>query len=514
MSQKADVVCFEPVIHAINLEVGSTPEQDRLFAAAVAKLKSCIRIDRASIALFDANQRAFALHLLESHGTSSDLGAGMVLPYEEGDTLRLAFDSGEPVIHYYTDENVPVSGIAKSLHDEGYRACVSVPLRVRGRVVGTFNVAAKASVRYSEQEIRLLSVVAGLLAMAIDNARAHQEIERLENSLGEHRPSPDQTKALSAVDRLIGTSTPFIDSVRDATAVAPTDLPTLITGETGTGKEMIARAIHAQSKRSNRRLITVNCAALPRELVESELFGHEAGAFTGAIARKRGQFELADGGTIFLDEIGDLPMETQPKLLRVLQESQLQRIGGEKIVEIDVRVIAATNRDLSTALADGEFREDLYYRINVFPIHCPPLRERREDIPLLVHHFLAKHCKTIGTTVKEVSKRRMKQLVDSDWPGNVRELENVIQRAVVLSEGRELEIHEATSREAHTRKDVGHSLESLDELEHRHILTVLQTTNWVISGPKGAAKILGMHPNTLRSRMGRLGIETSAHAIS
>ena len=287
--------------------------------------------------------------------------------------------------------------------------------------------------------------------------------------------------------------------------VASTDATVLILGETGTGKELLARAVHNISARRDRPLVKVNCVALPANLIESDLFGHERGAFTGAISRKIGRFELADGGTIFLDEIGDLPMELQTKLLRVLQEGEIERLGNPQPIKIDVRVIAATNRDLEKAIENGTFREDLYYRLNVFPITCPPLRDRKEDIPVLVKHFIKKLNAKTGKKIETVPQKVLDTLAAYHWPGNVRELENIIERALIISQGKQLELGDWLPR---TGASFGASrVATLKELERQHILEVLELTEWRVSGEKGAAKILGMPPTTLESRMIKLAIK-------
>ncbi len=303
---------------------------------------------------------------------------------------------------------------------------------------------------------------------------------------------------------IVGASRTIKSLFRDIERVAATDSTVLITGETGTGKELVARAIHGASARQNSVLIKVNCAALPAGLIESELFGHEKGAFTGATQRRVGRFELADGGTIFLDEIGDLPAELQVKLLRVLQDGEFERVGGSKTLKVDVRVIAATNRDLEQAVEQGRFRSDLYYRLKVYPIHVPALRERKGDIPLLVNYLVQKYAKRMGKTIETVPQRAMDALRSYAWPGNVRELENVIERAVIVSPQTELELGEWL-REAGPAADDGLLL-TLDDVQRRHIVSALEHTGWRVSGPKGAAHILGMKPTTLQARMKKLGI--------
>jgi transcriptional regulator with GAF, ATPase, and Fis domain len=280
----------------------------------------------------------------------------------------------------------------------------------------------------------------------------------------------------------------------------------LIQGETGTGKELIARAIHQRSRHRERPLVKVNCAALPAGLIESELFGHEKGAFTGALGRQSGRFELADGGTIFLDEIGELPLELQAKLLRVLQEGEFERVGGSHTIKVDVRIIAATNRDLVEAVNIGAFRADLFYRLNVFPLTLPPLRERKEDIPSLVRCCLERLAKKLGKPLQALSDESLARVMRYSWPGNVRELQNVIERAAILASGPVVEIDEALDQRLPER-DRSHPATTLQEVERAHILRVLEDTSWVIEGPRGAARILGLHPNTLRSRLQKLGIK-------
>jgi formate hydrogenlyase transcriptional activator len=320
----------------------------------------------------------------------------------------------------------------------------------------------------------------------------------------------DEIKAIHNFEELIGQS-PALQAVLDKVrSVAPTDASVLITGETGTGKELIASAIHSASKRRDKPLIKINCAAFPPGLVESELFGHERGAFTGALARRSGHFELANGGTIFLDEIGEIPPETQVKLLRVLQEREFERVGGGSPIKVDIRVLAATNRDLLKAVHEKRFREDLYYRLNVFPIALPPLRERKEDIPLLVHYLVHKFATRIGKRIEGVTEQTMRRLIDYSWPGNVRELENVLERATILTTsatlGIVLDLLPRPDEAPAVQKEL-----TLESVERDHIVAVLQQSDWVVDGPRGAARILGLHGNTLRNRMKKLGITRASH---
>ena len=291
--------------------------------------------------------------------------------------------------------------------------------------------------------------------------------------------------------------------------VAPTDAAVLILGETGTGKELVARAVHRLSLRKHKPLVTVNCAALASGVNESELFGHERGAFTGAVSRRPGGFELADGGTIFLDEIGDLPAALQAKLLRVLQEGEFERVGGTQTLRVDVRVVAATNRNLEAAVEDGSFRSDLYYRLNVFPLKLPLLRERKEDIPLLVHRFLNDLSKRLGKPLSGVSESSMRQLMEYGWPGNVRELMHVIERAAILARGPVVQVEDLVSPST-SRKKTPAGTRTLEDVERTHIRAALEQASWVIEGSKGAAQVLGLHPNTLRYRLKKLGIQRPA----
>ncbi len=334
---------------------------------------------------------------------------------------------------------------------------------------------------------------------------ALSQVEKLKNELeAENIYLQDEIKLTHNFESIISTSESFKKILYKVEQVSSTDAIVLILGESGTGKELLARAIHGLSNRKNKPLIKINCATLPSNLIESELFGHEKGAFTGAFAKKIGRFELANSGTIFLDEIGELPLELQAKLLRVLQESEFERVGGTNPIRVDVRVIAATNRDLENALKQGTFREDLYYRLNVFPIKIPPLRERREDIPVLVNHFINKHCKKVGKKIESISPKLMKKLIDYDWPGNVRELENVIERAIIISPENNLKLEESFPQNKENGNTFGYP--PLDEIERKYIIEVLESTNWRVSGPNGAAKILGLVPSTLQFRMKKLDI--------
>ena len=339
---------------------------------------------------------------------------------------------------------------------------------------------------------------------------AYTEIEQLKNRLqAENSYLQEQVNLNHSFEDILGQSEPLKTLLYQVEQVAPTETSVLIQGETGTGKELIARALHNLSQRKDRTLVKVNCAALPGNLIESELFGHEKGSFTGATSRRIGRFELADKGTIFLDEIGELPLELQAKLLRVLQEGEIERLGDSKTIKIDVRIIAATHRDLKKMVENGDFREDLFYRLSVFPLTLPPLRDRKNDISLLVQYFVNKYATKMGKQINSISETVMDKLQRYPWPGNVRELENVIERAVILSPKKNLVIPELLIPVNNNKANASDKLVPLTEMEKTHIIKVLKTTDWKISGEDGAASILEMHPNTLRSRMSKLGIRRS-----
>ena len=341
---------------------------------------------------------------------------------------------------------------------------------------------------------------------------ALEDNEALRNRLQEENIQlREEIRSFTEFEQIIGDSNALRASLNLAAKAAPTDSTILILGETGTGKELVAKAMHKLSSRSDQRLVSINCTALPPNLIESELFGHERGAFTGASARRPGRFEIADGGTLFLDEIGDLPVELQAKLLRVLEDGSFERLGGNKTIRPDVRLIAATNRNLETAVQKGEFRADLYYRINTVPIELPPLRDRKEDIPMLAQHFVEKHCERLGKSVIAISSRMIEFLLNRDWPGNVRELEHYIERSLISSTGKVLSIGENSAQDDGSTAGISISRPTkLRSVEREHILQVLKDTGWVIDGTRGAAAILGLAPSTLRSRMKRLGIARRA----
>lgn len=389
------------------------------------------------------------------------------------------------------------------MQDNGLHSFAGHPLKFRWELLGVIAMFGRRPL--SEEEFERLAVFANEAAIAIKNAQLFTEIEQLKNRLqAENLYLREEIKLQHNFEEIIGESQSIKAVLRHIEQVAPTDSTVLIRGDTGTGKELIARAIHDLSPRKDRPLVRVNCGAIPANLVESELFGHEKGSFTGALQRRIGRFELADGGTIFLDEVGELPLEAQVKLLRVLQEREVERVGSGHSTKVNVRVIAATNRDLHTAVKAGSFRADLLYRLNVFPIEVPPLSARASDIPPLVSHFITKFSTKLGKRFDGVSHATMDRLTKYSWPGNIRELENVIERATILANGPMLQIDDAFLHAA-PAPPVQHE-GTMEEVERAHILHVLQALNWVIEGKQGAATRLDLHPNTLRSRMKKLGI--------
>jgi len=382
---------------------------------------------------------------------------------------------------------------------------------VRGLSIGAITLGSLNRSQYSESDADFLMEVANQIAIAVDNLRAHEETEALKARFeAEAVYLQEEIKTEHNFEEIIGQSRAIRALLKKLEQVAPTDATVLIHGETGTGKELLARAVHDRSRRKTRPLVKVNCGSIPSGLVESELFGHERGAFTGATQQRIGRFELAHGGTIFLDEVTELPLDTQVKLLRILQEGEFERVGSSRTMKVDVRVIAATNRNLQEVVRSGAFRSDLFYRLNVFPLEVPALRERREDIPLLVNFFLGKFSKSVGKEIHGLSQKSMERLVQYGWPGNIRELQNVIERAVVLAKGAIVQIDESMlGAEASAEES---TIETLENVERSHIIRALQETQWVIHGKKGAAELLGINPSTLRSRMEKLAIKKGAVA--
>jgi formate hydrogenlyase transcriptional activator len=392
---------------------------------------------------------------------------------------------------------------------EGAKSSCFVPLVGRNRSVGVLKLTRLGQSTFSVDDVDFLSQVASQIAIAVENALVYQQIAELRDQLAqENLYLEDEIRRTMNFEEIVGESPALLRVLRDVETVAPTDSTVLIYGETGTGKELIARAIHDRSSRRSNAFVKLNCAAIPTGLLESELFGHEKGAFTGAIAQRVGRFELANRGTIFLDEVGEIPLELQPKLLRVLQEREFERLGNARTLRTDARLIAATNRDLAALVEEQKFRADLFYRLNVFPVRVPPLRERPEDIPILVRHFAQQFSRRMNKTIETIASETMRALVRYAWPGNIRELQNLTERAVILSAGPVLKIDSSGLKQqpAANGNGVPAKQDTLEEAERRHILSVLGDSNWVLGGPNGAAARLGLKRSTLQFRMGKLGL--------
>jgi formate hydrogenlyase transcriptional activator len=395
--------------------------------------------------------------------------------------------------------------------------CV-LPLVSRGRVLGTFGVVKYQDDAFTRSDIEFLSQIANQVAIAVENACAFGEIRDLKDQLSKEKLYlEDEIRAEMNFAQIIGKSAALHRVLKPVETVAPTDSTVLIYGETGTGKELIARAIHDLSPRRSKPFVKLNCAAIPTGLLESELFGHEKGAFTGAIAQRIGRFEVANGGTIFLDEIGEIPLELQTKLLRVLQEREFERLGSSRTLRTDARLIAATNRDLEEMVSEQKFRSDLFFRLNVFPVHVPPLRQREGDIPLLVGHFAQQFSRRMNKVIETIPSATMEALCRYHWPGNIRELQNVIERAVILSTDSTLNVDVADLKISKAGQFVGETTppksprngalqDVLERSQRQHILKALSECNWVVAGPHGAAAHLGLKRSTLQLRMKKFGI--------
>ncbi len=490
----------------VNNAVVSNLELPDVFAAISAFCRDLLNHEYTSLALLEKESPdRIRLHALDFPSGKGLIRDEMVFPVDQvpaGEAIRLR----QPV--RFDRESLERLGSegAGLLLAEGLNSGVCLPLLTRNAVLGTLSLASYRPGAFVDADIELLGQVAVQFAIALENALAYCEIEDLKNRLAEEKLIlEDEMRSGYQFEDIVGESAALRDVLRQVETVAPTDSSVLLLGETGTGKERVARAIHNLSRRSNAPFVKINCAAIPTGLLESELFGHEKGAFTGAIAQKMGRFELAEGGTIFLDEVGDIPPELQPKLLRVLQEQEFERLGGSRTIRVNTRLVAATNRDLAAMVAERQFRSDLYYRLNVFPIRLPPLRERAEDIPLLVRFFAQMYSRRMSRNIETIPSETMEALTHYPWPGNVRELENLMERAVILSPGTVLRVPLAEIRGTDATPASGTT--TLEHVERAHILQALRDSGWKLSGPGGAAAQLGMKRTTLQSRMKKLGIE-------
>ncbi|HMU54432.1 MAG TPA: sigma 54-interacting transcriptional regulator [Nitrospira sp.] len=498
---------FETLLEVTNV-LNSQRDLDSLWQVIAEQIHAVIPWDRAGITLYEPGSNTFRFYAVAMHMAEPALRSDAIIPFE-----------GSAVGWVYTNRRVHVRPNLQQKQEfledeyyvqEGLGRMINLPLMVRDRCLGTLNIGSIQSGEPDPADLKFLQQVATQIAYAIDHVQAYERIKRLTEQLQrENEYLAAEVKASRIPQQLIGKAPVFqkvLDLVR---TVAGTAATVLLSGETGTGKEVLARAVHDLSPRRNRPFVRVNCAALPAGLVESELFGHERGAFTGADQRRPGRFELASTGTLFLDEIGEMPLEIQAKLLRVLQDGIVDRVGGTRPVEVDVRLVAATNADLASAVQKGTFRADLYYRLNIFPIVVPPLRERQEDIPLLAHHFLTRVGKELKRPGLRFDPQSLDKLLSYGWPGNVRELENVIERAAILTQSGLVEISDAILSKQPLAPPVSVSKEDplkLGVVERNHIVEVLEKAGWRIYGEGGAAELLGMNPETLRSRLRKLGI--------
>jgi formate hydrogenlyase transcriptional activator len=504
----------------INNAIATHLDLRDLLRASSECLRNYFNNDVTGMALYDSEKNELRVHTLDgSNVTDQYVEEGFPLPMDESPAGR-AVTSRQPVIVKNFEKWEPQSTLMKRAIDAGFKSSCNAPMIAHDRVLGAIVIVSRREAAFSQADAEMLNHIARQLALAVENALHYREIETLKNKLASEKLYlEEEIQTQYNFEEIIGQSAALKKILQQVATVAPTDSAVLLCGETGTGKELIARAIHNLSGRKERTLVKLNCAAIPTGLLESELFGHEKGAFTGAIAQRVGRFELAHKGTLLLDEIGEIPLDLQPKLLRVLQEHEFERLGSSRTIKTDARLIAATNVDLPEMVADKRFRSDLFYRLNVFPITIPPLRERSDDIPLLVGYFTQKHSLRMNKRIDVIPKDTVDALCEYPWPGNVRELENFVERSVILSSGSELQAPLSELRAsgaigvgpgpvAATESAVVSSAPvSLEENERRHIVAVLEQTRGVIGGKGGAAEILGLPISTLRNRMKKLGLK-------
>ena len=494
----------QAILLRITNELMEHREPRDLFQAISASLRSALRYDGLALVLLQAEGGEAHLRFLDFPSNRGHMQENTLFTVQDGPSQR-AMDLRRAVVFSRADLGAFPAPIPQVLvHGEGLGSLCCIPLVSRSRVMGSLNFAARAEDAFPPATVDLLSRVAAQVAIALDNAFAYEEIQTLRDQLAQENLYLQEEMDKDFGMEIIGRSPSLQRVLRQVETVAPSDATVLLLGETGTGKELMARAIHSLSTRAEHSFVQINCASIPTGLVESELFGHEKGAFTGAIATKMGRLELAHQGTLFLDEIGDLPLELQPKLLRALQEREFERLGGTRTRKVDLRLIAATNRELAAMVESRAFRADLYYRLNVFPIRIPPLRERREDIPSLVRYFTQKFAHRMNRPIEAIPTKAMEALCAWDWPGNIRELENFIERSVILSRGKELQIPFA---ELASSRPAAAEVATLDDAEREHITKALAAARGQVGGPGGAAARLGMKRTTLQSRMKKLGIE-------
>ncbi len=473
----------------------------QVFPQVSARLRRVFRQEYAALSLRDEDSGQLVRQSIDFPFRKGGSHGAEVIATK--DHVGKACRERTPLIFSRKDMENFRSDVTEHLLTEGFQSLCCVPLIRPKGPVGVLVLGSTRVEAFKVDDLTLLNQVAAQLAIALENAATAREVERLKIRLGQEKKYLEgETQTVVHFAGIIGESPALQKVLEQVAIVATSDATVLLLGETGTGKGLIARALHHASKRKDRAFVSLNCAAIPTGLLESELFGHEKGAFTGAVRQKVGRLELAHKGTLFLDEIGDIPLELQPKLLRVLQDHEFERLGGTATIKVSLRLIAATNRDLTKSVAEQRFRSDLFYRLNVFPIHMPPLRERREDIPVLVRYFVRKFAARMEHTIETVPNETMDALINWDWPGNVRELENFIERSVILTEGTALRVPlSELQAEGHGSVDA-----SLENAEREHIIQILREARGVISGPKGAARRLGLKRTTLQSKIERLRI--------
>jgi formate hydrogenlyase transcriptional activator len=503
----------------------SVRERDRLQTlfditnALVSKLSVDELVSAISAQLYRIIPHDFSVLMLRNYNGTLDMvglhftGAPLFDKEQEhlspeGMPAEEVFATGKPVVVRYTDMDRYPSPRFRRFVELGCKSACSVPLVTSNGTLGTLEIARTTADVWTEEDVDFLVQVAKQIAVAVENALAYRELNELKERLAtEKLYLEDEIRLDNNNGNMIGQGAAFQSVLKSIQIVAPTDSTVLILGETGVGKELVARAIHEQSSRSKGSFVKVNCAAIPASLLESELFGHEKGSFTGAVAQKIGRFELAHHGTLFLDEIGEMPLELQPKLLRAIQDQEFERVGGNRTIRTNVRFIAATNRDLRAMVEENRFRSDLYYRLHVFPLNVPALRERREDIALLTRYFVQKHAQRMDRRIESIPKQALEALTNYDWPGNIRELQNLIERSVILSNGPELQVSlpeiAGRSNPVPLYGRVSHTSEAA---ERARILHALKEANGMVGGPNGAAARLGLKRTTLQSRMRKFNI--------
>ncbi|TKB69472.1 MAG: GAF domain-containing protein [Nitrospira sp.] len=483
--------------------ISAQRDLDQLFRDLAHRLPRVVQVNFVDLSLYDPIKKLMRLHTIQAN-VPADLVGGHEVPIEDC-PAGLVWQQQQPLLVPKLAEESRWPTVIGHMKEDGTESFCFVPLTTARGQLGAMGFMSLQQASYSGSDIEFLQQVAQQVAVAVENALAFQQIAELKDKLAKEKLYlEEELRFEHGFDDIIGDSAALRNVLKEVEVVAPTDSTVLIQGETGTGKELIARAIHRLSGRSERTFIKLNCAAIPTGLLESELFGHERGAFTGAISQKAGRFELADKGTIFLDEVGEIPLELQSKLLRVLQEQEFERLGSTKTIRVNVRLIAATNRDLKRLVEVNQFRSDLYYRLNVFPITAPPLRERREDIPILVRYFTQHYAVRMKKNIQTVPAQTLDVLSRYAWPGNIRELENLVERSVILTQGTDLQVP-MSELQAHDRPP-STSLSTLEEIEREQILRTLREAKWVIGGPLGAATRLGLKRTTLQSKMQKLGI--------